>query len=173
MTEEPNFHFYAPYTREEIAQGFGETYNKGRWDQGIVKAANDDQVLLVTFEKTGEHPFEPGVFVYHYGDRFLDRDLLLWQSQHRMDNDHAITRRILDLNPSALPTYLFCRREEKISGVTQPFLYCGMVRPLYYHGERPITAVWRIANPLPERVMLSLCPTAGPCRQVDLDAPKQ
>lgn len=168
----PHFRWYDEYSRQQIAAGFGEPYNKGRWDVGIVRLENAT-VLLVTFQKTGEDPFSPGLFVYHYGDRFLAPDLLLWQSQLSMETEGKIARRVLDFGPARLPTFLFSRPAGKRGGKTGPFTYCGTVTPLYIHGERPITAIWRLDHPLPAPIMRELCPLAGPCRQIDLDSERK
>lgn len=165
------FSWYQKYTRRQVAEGFGDTYNRGRWDSGIVRL-EDASIIFVTFEKTGRDPFNSEIVIYHYGDRFLAPDLLLWQSQLSMETEGKKAQRVLDFSAAATPVYLFVRRIEKNAGRTLPFVYCGRMRPVYSYGERPITAIWRLENPLPPGLMEALCPGSGPCRQVDIMAPE-
>lgn len=136
------------YTREDIPPLFGATFSPGNWNSGIVRL-DDDLVLLTTLKKgsltTGNH----------YEDHFLGPDRMQWQSQTQTRRDSQIGRMIAGTAPGAR-VHLFVRNGKLRNGKGAPFLYCG--RPVFesWTGERPITVTWRLQEPVPAHLRMSL-----------------
>lgn len=130
------------YMREDIPPLFGATFNPGSWNSGIVSQGNN-LILLTTLNKGSLSSGN------HYEDRFLSPSRLQWQSQTqtRQTSKHG---QILSGSFPGHNVHLFVRSEKLRGGKAAPFLYLGQPRFSSWHGEKPITIEWDLAEPVPE-----------------------
>ncbi len=85
-----------------------------------------------------------------YEDRFLSATEFQWQSQNRNTQQSELGQKIRRHQERGVPVHLFVRRQAKVGGTTQPFLYAGTLEFQRWEGERPTTVWWRMAEPVPE-----------------------
>lgn len=104
------------YTKHDIVQvgnvSAPTSFNAGGWRSGILSFHNA-ALLLVTLDK--------GQMDANYEDYF-DGDEIHWQSQNRHSQESPF---ILGLSSGEVDARLFARLKGKVSGKTQPFIYCG------------------------------------------------
>ena len=131
------------YRREEIPDLFGETFNEGKWHKGIV-AIHDVKamILLVTLEKAGL------VIGSHYKDHFETPEEFFWQSQTNTQKG-GLYGRIISGVEKGWNVHLFVRASKLRQGKAAPFRYIGIVEFKDWKGERPITVIWKLQDPLP------------------------
>ena len=131
-------------TQYRIPALFGAEFNTGSWQQGIVKI-NQGLVLLTTINKKGLTAGEG------YHDKFLSDTKIQWQSQNRttQTSNHAdiLSGKNLDDN-----VYLFVRFGKLRGGKAAPFLYVGQPKFLNMQGEKPITFIFNLSDPLPQHL---------------------
>jgi hypothetical protein len=131
------------YTRDEaldavnvVAQG---------WDRQVGIVDRPDQVVLfVTLDKRGRPEAQ------RYEDRFLSATEFQWQSQNRNTQQSELGQNIRRHQERGVPVHLFVRRQAKLGGTTQPFLYAGTLEFERWEGERPITVWWSMEEAVPE-----------------------
>lgn len=129
------------YTREEIPIFFGDSFNTGKWNSGIVMAGQN-MILLVTLEKdnlsTGKN----------YKDYFIDNISFHWNSQVQTTLDSKHGRIITGMIPGYM-LHLFVRKNKLRASKAAPFIYCGIVSVINWNNERPIEVVLKLENSLP------------------------
>ncbi len=130
------------YMREDIPPLFGLTFNTGAWQQGFV-VQGKDVFLLVTLKK---HNLQED---HRYEDRFIDTRQFHWQSQNRTTQQSAHGNIISGLS-EGFRTHLFVRMEKKRGTKASPFTYCGEVTFASWKGDKPISVVWNLPEPVPE-----------------------
>jgi hypothetical protein len=132
------------YMREDIPPLYGLTFNTGAWNQGFV-VQGKDVFLLVTLKK---HNLQED---HRYEDRFIDSRQFHWQSQNRTSRQSAhgaIISGMID----GFRLHLFIRMEKKRGLKASPFTYCGDVSFASWEGDEPISVVWNLSEPVPERL---------------------
>jgi hypothetical protein len=133
------------YSREQIPPMFGLTFSKAIWNAGFV-AVGQQVFLLVTLEKK-DLPDN-----HNYEDRFLRLDRFEWKSQNRTAQRSKHGQMLRHHSEKNLTVHLFIRRSKKIRQKAAPFYYCGPVRFEDWQGEKPITIIWKLSTPVPERL---------------------
>ena len=137
------------YMREDIPPLFGLTFNQAIWNQGFV--ADDGHVfLLVTLDKGGLNKD------HRYEDHFLSSDRFQWQSQNRTKQEGKHGRLIRDHEKEGVSVHLFIRKRKVLDGKAAPFVYCGLVDFESWEGEKPISVLWRLREPVPQAMVESL-----------------
>ncbi|MCY4207403.1 MAG: DUF3427 domain-containing protein [Roseovarius sp.] len=134
------------YRREEIPRFFGETFNRGKWNQGIVVMHDAKaMILLVTLEKSGL------AVGSHYKDYFETPEEFIWQSQTSTKKGD-LHGRIISGFEKGWNVHMFVRGSKLRRKRAAPFRYIGIVEFKDWKGERPITVTWRLQEPLPIRI---------------------
>ncbi|WP_439813827.1 DUF3427 domain-containing protein [Zavarzinia sp. CC-PAN008] len=141
------------YSREDIPGLFGETFNPGKWNAGIVRLPRD-LVLLTTLRKGN---LSVGG---HYDDRFLTPTLMQWQSQNKTRQSDQIGCILRGTTPG-YRIHLFVRPTKLRGTKAAPFLYCGQPAFVSWEGESPITITWRLPQPVPTHFHRSLAIPPG------------
>jgi len=131
------------YMREQIPPLFGLKFSEAIWNTGFVATPNH-LFLLVTLEKSGM------VESFHYADHFLSPVRFQWQSQNRTAQEGKHGQLLLNHVKEGVHVHLFVREGKRArSGGAAAFVYCGPVTFESWKGERPITIVWKLAEPVP------------------------
>lgn len=130
------------YMREDIPPLFGQAFNPGNWNAGIV-TLDKDMVLLTTLKKGSLSAGN------HYEDRFISPTRMQWQSQTRTTQASRHGQILRGQMPDHR-VHLFVRSEKLRGKTAAPFLYIGMPRFSGWHGERPITIDWDLPDPVPQ-----------------------
>ena len=131
------------YMRSQIANLFGQDFNPGNWNAGIVKVG-DDLVLLVTLNKTRSQ------LGGKYDDRFIDASTFHWQSQTRTTLASSAGQILTGQAPGKV--HLFVREHKLRGGRACPFTYIGQPKCLAHEGEKPISITWGLRNALTPRL---------------------
>ena len=114
------------YTRKSIGTATGIS-RVGTSREGIVSVKSPSVCMLfVTLDKANK----PGIYSYH---DYFEGQLFHWDSQNRQNASSPLIRSII---AKEVDVHLFCRVVDKIKGITQPFVYCGLVE---YHNHDAIT----------------------------------
>jgi len=138
------------YSREQIPPMFGFEFSTAIWNAGFVKRPGHI-FLLVTLDKSA-HAAD-----FKYKDHFISRNEFEWQSQNRTSQDSSDGRDIRQHAEQGFAVHLFVRKQKRVAGGgAAPFVYCGDVGFLNWHGERPITVRWKLETDVPESVWASL-----------------
>jgi hypothetical protein len=138
------------YSREEIPPLFGFEFSTAIWNVGFVKRPGHI-FLLVTLDKAA-HGAE-----FQYKDHFVNRSEFEWQSQNRASQASNDGRDIRGHAERGFAVHLFVRGQKKMArGGAAPFVYCGDVQFLDWHGDRPITVRWKLQNEVPDTIWASL-----------------
>lgn len=131
------------YAREQIPSFFGLSFSEAIWNTGFI-ASPGHLFLLVTLEKRSM----AGAFQYE--DCFLSPSLFKWQSQNRTTQESKHGRLLRNHAAEGNDVHLFVRAEKKLrSGNAAPFIYCGPVSFDSWQGEKPITVILRLEEPVP------------------------
>jgi superfamily II DNA or RNA helicase/HKD family nuclease/diadenosine tetraphosphate (Ap4A) HIT family hydrolase len=137
------------YSRKEIPPLFGFEFSTAIWNAGFVKRPGHI-FLLVTLDKSA-HGSE-----FQYKDHFISRSEFEWQSQNRTGQDSGDGRDIRHHVERGFAVHLFVRGQKRMPGGAAPFIYCGDVQFLEWHGDRPITVRWKLPTDVPDSVWASL-----------------
>lgn len=139
------------YSREAIPPLFGLEFSTAIWNAGFVKRPGHI-FLLVTLDKSA-HGSE-----FQYKDHFISRSEFEWQSQNRTRQDSNDGRDIRDHVKRGIAVHLFVRGQKRIASGrgAAPFVYCGEVQYLDWHGDRPITVRWKLPADVPDGIWVSL-----------------
>lgn len=129
------------YMRQDVPALFGETFNTGSWNQGVVKIPRG-LILFTTLKKGG---LSQGS---QYEDHFIDDQTMQWQSQSstRRSTDRG---RILLGQVEGQEVHLFVRGSKLRGSTAAPFLYLGKPKVLRSRGEAPITIEWQLPAKIP------------------------
>ncbi|MCR8725930.1 DUF3427 domain-containing protein [Frigidibacter sp. ROC022] len=129
------------YMRQDVPALFGETFNTGSWNQGVVKIPSG-LVLFTTLKKGG---LSQGG---QYEDHFIDDQTMQWQSQTstRRSSERG---RILLGEVEGQEVHLFVRGSKLRGSTAAPFLYLGKPRVIRSRGEAPITIEWQLPAKIP------------------------
>jgi len=137
----PNLELWREYMREDIPELFGEKFNSGKWNSGIVMAG-EDMILLVTLKKDNLSSGN------NYEDYFLDPETFHWQSQSQTTLNSKHGKIITDKNNNN-KVHLFVRKNKLRGGKASPFLYCGVLHAKSWSNEKPISVVWSLSAHIP------------------------
>jgi hypothetical protein len=141
------------YSREEIPPLFGFAFSTAIWNAGFVKRPGHI-FLLTTLDKSG-HGSE-----FQYKDHFISRSEFEWQSQNRTSQQSTDGQDISHHAQRGFAVHLFVRVQKKMPrGGAAPFIYCGDVQFVNWHGDRPITVRWGLPAEVPDALWGSFSTT--------------
>jgi hypothetical protein len=145
QTQAIKLELWREYMRAEIPPLFGLEFSEAIWNTGFVPTAQH-VFLLVTLEKgamVGEH---------QYKDHFLSPDRFQWESQNRTTQGGKHGRLLRNHAKEGVQVHLFVRvsKQRRSTGGAAPFVYCGPVFFESWKGEKPITVVWKLSEPVPK-----------------------
>jgi superfamily II DNA or RNA helicase/HKD family nuclease len=147
---------HAEYTRDEILAGLGHWTMEKRPDcrEGVLHLPEARvDALFVTLQKT-EHEYSPTTM---YEDYAISHDLFHWQSQSTTSVESPTGRRYVEHRTLGYTPLLFVRERKQLpSGLAAPYAFLGPVEYQSHEGSRPISIVWRMRHPIPQRLLRPL-----------------
>jgi len=112
---------------------------------------------LVTLDKSEQAE------AFQYKDHFLSAAQLRWQSQNRTTQVGDAGQSIKNHKQLGITVNLFVRSKARLEGGRgAPFYYCGPAEFVSWTGDKPITVIWNLSNPVPKPLWTELgVPTAA------------
>ena len=140
---------HARYSRAEMLTAVGEgSMVKSPYDnrEGVVHArAFDADVFNMTWQKV-EGRYSPHTM---YRDYAISDRLIHWESQHADREGSAKIQRYIRHAAEGHRILLFARESPDWEFGTRPYLFLGSAQYVSHQGERPVSFVWRLDEPLP------------------------
>ena len=144
---------HAHYTREQVLLALG----KGSFDapmshrEGVLHVEERRvDAFFVTVRKAADR-FSPTTM---YEDYALSDELFHWQSQSTTSGDSPTGQRYIQHRELGYTPLLFVREASKLeNGLTAPFVFLGPLQYVRHEGSRPMSITWRMARPMPARVV--------------------
>jgi hypothetical protein len=85
-----------------------------------------------------------------YEDHFISPTEFQWQSQNQTAQASKAGESIRDHLALGIDVQLFVREKAKThEGRGAPFYYLGLVNFKSWHGDKPITVIWSLRQPVP------------------------
>ncbi len=138
-------HVHGRYTRNEILAAFGHSIlsEPREWREGVRYEAKAQTDLLAITLKKAERDFSPTTM---YRDYAISRQLVHWESQSTLAPGMPTAERYLHHAERGTGVLLFVRQTK----ADRAFTCLGTARYVRHEGERPISFVWRLDQPMPE-----------------------
>jgi hypothetical protein len=131
-------HIGGRFKRQDVPALYGLEYNPGNWQSGHVSLPGD-AVLFVTLTKTDQMAWGAD-----YVDHFEGPETFVWSSQTSVGPESKKGREILDALETGTAIHLFVRSKK----TDVAFTYLGLVVPLSYERERPMSVRFRLLTPV-------------------------
>jgi hypothetical protein len=141
------------------AVGHG-TMEKSPYDnrEGVIQAKDlAADVFNVTWQKV-EGRYSPHTM---YRDYAMTDRLLHWQSQHADRVASKKIQRYIHHAENEQRILLFARETPDWEFGTRPYLFLGTAQYVKHEGERPVSFVWRLDEPLPTDFLMASQLLAG------------
>lgn len=140
---------HARYSRAEMLTAVGHgTMEKSPYDnrEGVIRAKDlRADVFNVTWQKV-EGRYSPHTM---YRDYAMTDRLIHWQSQHADREASAKIQRYIHHAENGDRILLFARETPDWEFGTRPYMFLGTAQYVQHEGERPVSFVWRLDQPLP------------------------
>jgi len=139
---------HCSYSRDEIMAAFGVwTVDQQPDMREGVKWLADKQtdILLINLNKTERH-FSPTTM---YEDYAINERLFHWQSQSTTAATSPTGQRYIRHRQQNSHVLLLVREYKEIGGIAQPYIYLGKATYERHSGSKPMSIVWRLAEPMP------------------------
>lgn len=129
------------FSREGVAELFGQTFNPGSWNVGHVTVpGREAHVLLVTLSKQGKAE------EHRYVDHWIDDHRFHWQSQNATTPQSKRGREVIEHVARGISIHLFVRDAKLAAGKAAPFTYHGRVRYVSHEGSGPMSVVFALGT---------------------------
>lgn len=136
---------HSTYSQAQILAGL-EYYKEdfyGPMLEGVRYFKDKDlDIFFVTLNKSDKE-FSEGTL---YEDYAINEVLFHWQTQNSVKADSKIANRYINSNGRVS---LFVREYTKVDGKTSPYIYLGEATYVSHEGNRPVSFVWKLKNPIP------------------------
>lgn len=140
---------HARYSRAEMLTAVGHgTLAKSPYDnrEGVIRAGDiRADVFNVTWQKV-EGRYSPHTM---YRDYAISDRLIHWQSQHGDRQASSKIQRYIHHAEQGNRILLFARESPDWEFGVRPYLFLGTAQYVSHEGERPVSFVWRLDQPLP------------------------
>ncbi len=144
---------HASYTREQILTACG----RGSFDQpfftqsGVVHIPEHRTDLFFADIQKSDADFSPSTM---YRDYAVTEHLFHWQSQSTTGAETPTAQRYISHEQLGYTPLLFIRERRTLSnGVTASYFYAGELRYRSHEGSHPVSFLWELKHPLPERIL--------------------
>ena len=136
---------HSTYTLAQIMASFEyfNENNKPSFREGVKYFEDKNlDIFLVTLNKSDKDFSEATL----YEDYAINDILFHWQSQNRDSQESKNIRRYIQ---SKGRISLFVRDYKKENGITSPYMYLGECEYVKHSGNKPVSFVWKLKNPIP------------------------
>jgi len=141
---------HSRYMREDIPPLVKDVFTRGKWLAGHITAPTTDPkyiVLLVTLNKKDMQDN------HTYKDNFRSKSEFAWQSQNSTSQQSSKGSQLINHSKNNLPVLLFVRSTKIIKGKAAPFVYCGKMKLLSVRGNKPMSVIWSLQQPLTDSLL--------------------
>ncbi len=140
---------HSRYSRDEILGAIGDIRN-GKLFKPREGVYFNSQIscnfLFVTLNKS-EKDYSPTTM---YKDYAISETLFHWQSQSNTTQNGIKGIRHISHREKGITPLLFIRKNKKDDrGETEPYFFAGPLEIQKWKGERPISIIWKLKEPLP------------------------
>jgi hypothetical protein len=143
---------HASYTRDEVLTALGVwTLERQReLREGVLHIPDiAADAFLFTLNKT-EKDYSPTTM---YQDYALSESLIHWQSQNQTAAGSPTGRRYIGHRALGHTILLFARENKQEHGLAAPYQFLGPADYVSHEGSRPMSVIWRLHHPLPDRLL--------------------
>lgn len=150
VPEDVPLELHASYSSREAlaAMGYEKAYSFREGVKYLRERKAD--IFFVTIDKDERH----FTLSRRYDDYAMNATHFHWQSQSSTRAESEAAKRYRAVNfmrEDAPQAHLFVREKKEVSGITQPFVYLGRLAHISSEGECPMSIVWKLETPIPER----------------------
>ncbi len=151
---------HAEYTLYEALVGLGrwQMQNRPRFSEGPLHIPERKaDALFITLHKT-EAAYSPTTM---YEDYVISDRLFHWQSQGRTSAESSTGQRYVRHRTMGYTPLLFVRERKQSAGdQAAPYAFLGPAEYVPHEGSRPMSIIWRLADPIPARLLRATADSA-------------
>ncbi len=139
---------YCRYNINQIMAAYGvfTDTESPEFREGVKYLENKrTDIFLINLNKS-EKDFSPSTM---YEDYAINDTLFHWQSQSRDRESSAKIQRYIHHKDTGNMISLFVREYKKIGSYTAPYIFLGNSDYVQHEGEKPVSFIWKLHNPLP------------------------
>jgi len=92
----------------------------------------------------------------NYKDKIIDEFTMQWESQNKTRQDSNIGRNIISNKERKINLHMFVRKFKMIDGLSQPFIYLGLVNTYHYENNAPIRVIFKFQQPISSKLLQEL-----------------
>ena len=147
------------YTRDDVMAAMGAWSDEARPDmrEGVKWLPDKKTDLLFINLNKSEKDFSPTTM---YEDYAINESLFHWQSQSTTSSSSPTGQRYISHAKEGNQVLLFAREFKQVNNEAQPYVFLGKATYVSHVGSRPMSIIWRLAEPLPAS-MISKAVQAG------------
>jgi len=147
------------YSRDDIMAAMGVWTDEARPDmrEGVKWLPGKKTDLLFINLNKSEKDFSPTTM---YEDYAINESLFHWQSQSTTSSSSPTGQRYINHAKEGSQVLLFAREFKQVNNEAQPYVFLGKATYVSHLGSRPMSIIWRLAEPLPAS-MVSKAVQAG------------
>ncbi len=141
-------HLHCKYSRDQIlgAVGYYSEEKKPSQREGVLYLKDEKlDIFFVTLNKS-EKDYSPSTM---YEDYAINEELFHWQSQSTISENSATGQRYINHKKTGNKVIIFVREYKKEEGLTANYYYLGTASYVRHEGDRPMSIVWKLDNPMP------------------------
>jgi superfamily II DNA or RNA helicase/HKD family nuclease len=140
---------HAQYSRDQILAAFEKSTPDKKFpsQEGLIALPKyNAEVMLVTLNKS-DKDFSQSTL---YDDYAISEDLFHWQTQNRVSPETPTGQAYIHHMDNKKTLLLFVRESKKDAfGFTMPYHFLGPVNYQSHSGEKPMSIIWVMENPIP------------------------
>jgi superfamily II DNA or RNA helicase/HKD family nuclease len=143
---------HASYTRDEVLTALGVWRLDAQRElrEGVLHVPEiAADVFLFTLNKT-EKDYSPTTM---YQDYAISESLMHWQSQSTTSPESKTGTRYANHRALGHTILLFARENKDEHGLAAPYQFLGPADYVSHEGSRPMSVIWRLHRPLPDRLL--------------------
>lgn len=147
----PFFKLYQTYTMMDAAILSNEIKKTSSYrGQGLITHKND---YFIYVELNKSEDIKESI---NYKDKIIDEFTMQWESQNKTKQDSNIGKNIINNKERNINLHMFVRKFKMIDGLSQPFIYLGLVDTYQYENNAPIRFKFKFQQPIPSKLLQEL-----------------
>lgn len=139
---------HAHYNTNQIMAAFGYYNNElmPQFREGV-KYFSDlkTDIFFITLNKS-DKDFSTTT---QYDDYAINDILFHWQSQNKTSDETTVGQRYINHKKQGVQVALFVREYKTKDGFTSPFVFLGTANYVSHEGNKPMSIIWKLNEPLP------------------------